>query len=115
METTDAEGGLTRQPRRRRAKTTKALEIDNYESDTEDTVHVVAATPSIPRPKRTEKNLRPKDQIVLIRNRVMAEKRATIANYLKTEEINTATNMQIRVLTNLVISLLGVIEEQKEA
>jgi len=28
---------------------------------TQDTVHVVAATPSIPRLKRTGKNLRPKD------------------------------------------------------
>jgi len=76
METTDAEGGSTRQLRRRRAKTTKAFEVDNYESDTEDTVHVVAATLSVPRPKRTGKNLRPEDQIVLIRNRVIAVKRA---------------------------------------
>jgi hypothetical protein len=87
METAEAEGGLTRQSRRERAKTTKALKHDSYESDTEDTVHVAAVAPSAPRSKRTGKKLRPKDQIVLIRNRAMAKKRAkqpvitaTIAN-----------------------------------
>jgi len=42
METVEAEGGLTCQSRRERAKTTKALENDSYESDIEDTVHVAA-------------------------------------------------------------------------
>ena len=40
METVEAEGGLTRQLRQERAKITKALEHDSYESDTEDTVYV---------------------------------------------------------------------------
>jgi len=75
METAEAEGGSTRQSRRERAKTTKALENDSYESDTEDTVHVAAVAPGAPRSKRTGKKLRPEDQIVLTRNRVMAEKR----------------------------------------
>ena len=76
METAEAEGGSTRQSRRERAKTTKALEHDSYESNTEDTVHMAAVAPSAPRSKRIGKKLRPKDQIVLIRNRVMAEKKA---------------------------------------
>jgi len=76
METAEAEGGSTRQSRRERAKTTKALEHDSYESDTEDTVHVAAVAPGAPRLKRTGKKLRPEDQIVSIKNRVMAEKRA---------------------------------------
>jgi len=41
----EAKGGLTRQSRRERAKTTKALENDSYESNTEDTVHVAAVAP----------------------------------------------------------------------
>ena len=76
METVEAEGGLTRQSRWERAKITKALEYDSYKSDTEDTVHMAAVAPSAPRSKCTGKKLCPKDQIVSIRNYVMAEKRA---------------------------------------
>ena len=61
IETAEAEGGSTRQSRRERAKTTKALENDSYESDTEDTVYVAAVAPSVLRLKRTGKKLRPKD------------------------------------------------------
>jgi len=61
METAEAKGGSTRQSRRERAKTTKALENDSYESDTEDTVHMAAVASSAPRSKRTGKKLRPKD------------------------------------------------------
>ena len=122
METTEAEGGSTRQSRRERAKTTKALENDSYESDTEDTIHVAAVAPGAPRSKRMGKKLHPEDQTVSTRNRVMAEKRAeqlaitaTTGNQLATEKTNTTTNTQIKVLTNLVTSLLGALEEQKEA
>ena len=61
METAEAEGGLTRQLRRKRVKTTKALEYGSYESNIEDTVHVAAVAPSILRLKRIGKKLRPKD------------------------------------------------------
>ena len=61
METAEAEGGSTRQSRRERAKTTKALENDSYESSTEDTIHVAAVAPSAPRPNRIKKKLHPKD------------------------------------------------------
>ena len=47
METAEAEGGSTRQSRQERAKTTKALEHDSYESNIEDTVYMVAVAPSI--------------------------------------------------------------------
>ena len=57
----EAEGGLTRQSRRERVKTTKALEYGSYESDIEDTVHVAAVAPSVPQMKRIGKKLRPKD------------------------------------------------------
>ena len=46
METAEAEGGLTRQSRRKRAKTTKALENDSYKSDTEDTIYIAAVAPN---------------------------------------------------------------------
>ena len=52
------------------------------------------------------------------RNRVTAEKRTeqleittTTANQPTTEKINITINLQIKVLINLVISLLGVLEE----
>ena len=47
METAEAEGGLTRQSRRERVKTTKALKYGSYESDIEDTVYVAAVAPSV--------------------------------------------------------------------
>jgi len=59
---------------------------------------------------------------VLIRNHTIAKKRAeqpvitaTTANQLTTKKINTTTNMQIKVLTNLVTLLLGALKKQKEA
>ena len=61
METAEAEGGLTRQSRRERVKTTKALEYGSYESNTEDTVYVAAVVPSTPRTKCIGKKLCPKD------------------------------------------------------
>jgi len=67
------------------------------------------------------KKLRLEDQTVSTRNHTMAEKRAeqlaiivTTVNHLTTEKINTTANMQIKVLTNLVMSLIGVLKEQKE-
>ena len=55
---------------------------------------------------------------MLIRNRVTAKKRTeqleiitTTANQLTTKKTNIIINLQIKVLTNLVISLLGVLEE----
>jgi len=48
METAETEGGSMRQIHRKCTKTTKALENDSYESDTEDTVHVAAVAPSAP-------------------------------------------------------------------
>lgn len=61
METTEGEGGLSRQSRRERVKTAKAFEHNSYESNIEDTVHVAAVAPRAPRSKRIGKKLRPKD------------------------------------------------------
>ena len=64
------------QLRRGRAKTTKALENNSYKSDIENTVYIAVVAPSTPRSKRTGKKLHPKDQIVLIKNRAIAKKKA---------------------------------------
>ena len=61
METAEAEGGSTRQSRQERAKTTKALENDSYESDTEDTIYIAVMAPSVPQLKYIGKKLYPKD------------------------------------------------------
>ena len=61
METAEAEGGSTRQSRRERVKTTKALKYSSYESDIEDTVYVAAVTPSAPQMKCMGKKLCPED------------------------------------------------------
>ena len=60
----------------------------------------------------------PEDQFMQTRNRATAEKRAeqleittTTANQPTTEKTNTTINLQIKVLTNLVILLLGALEE----
>ena len=47
METAKAEGGLTRQSRWERVKTTKALKYGSYESDIEDIVYIAVVAPSI--------------------------------------------------------------------
>ena len=121
MEMVEVERGLTRQSRWERIKTTKALKYGSYESSIEDTVHVTAVAPNIPRTKRIGKKPRPEDQFMPIRNRVTAKKRTeqleiitTTANQPTTEKINIITNLQIKLLTNLVMSLLRVLEEQKE-
>ena len=75
METVEAEGGLTRQLRWERVKTTKALEYGSYKSDIEDTVYIAAAAPGTPQTKRIGKKPRPEDQFMPIRNRVTAKKR----------------------------------------
>ena len=57
METTEAEGGSTRQSRRERAKTTKAFKSDSYKSDTEDMVYITVVAPNTPRLKCIGKKL----------------------------------------------------------
>ena len=76
METAEAERGLTRQLRRERVKTTKALKYGSYESDIEDTVHITAVAPSTPQTKCMGKKPCPEDQFMPIKNRAMAKKRA---------------------------------------
>ena len=79
---------------------------------------MAAAAPSTPRLKHIRKKLCPKNQIVLIKNHIMAKKRVkqlviinTTVNQPTTEKINIIINLQIKVLINLVISLLGTLEE----
>ena len=61
METAEAEGGLTRQWRWERAKTTKALKNDSYESNIEDIIYMAAVAPNTPQLKYIGKKLHPKD------------------------------------------------------
>ena len=99
-------------------KTTKALKYSSYESDIEDTVHIAAVAPSTPRTKHMGKKPHPKDQFMPTRNRVTAKKKTeqpkiitTTVNQPTTKKINIIINLQIKLLTNLVISLLGALEE----
>ena len=100
METAEAEGGSTRQSRRERVKTTKALEYGSYESGIEDTVYVTAVAPGIPQTKCIGKKPHPEDQFMPIRNRTTAKKKVkqlviitTTVNQLTTEKINITTNL----------------------
>ena len=95
---------------------------DNNASETEDTIHVAAMAPGAPRRDRTATNHRLEDQMVPTRNHApgarMVERWSTTAaasTKSTTESANTAANLQIKVLTDLVTSLLRMMEEQKEA
>src|SRR5947207_1701361 len=95
---------------------------DNNASETEDTIHVAAMAPGTPRRDRTATNHRLEDQMVPTRNHApgarMVERWSTTAaasTKSTTESANTAANLQIKVLTDLVTSLLRMMEEQKEA
>ena len=61
METAEAEGGLTRQLCQEHAKTTKALENDSYESNTEAMMYIAVVAPGVPRLNCMGKKLHPED------------------------------------------------------
>jgi hypothetical protein len=60
--------------------------------------------PGAPRPNRTAMNPHLKNQMA-----------TTAPNQVATEKANTTAHMQIKVLTDLVTSLLRAMEEQKQA
>ena len=95
---------------------------DSDTSETEDAIQLAVVVPGAPRPNRTKMNPHLEKPIPPTRNQTgttkTAEKAATsaaAANQQATEKANTAINPQIKLLTDLVTSLLRAMEEQKRA
>jgi hypothetical protein len=116
---------LTRQSSRERVQTPKALEWNKRRSraassDVEDTIEVIEA-PAAPQAKRPEVSSHLKERIVATKVKALTakagERPATIAatlNHSTHEKAMSTANAQIKVLTDLVKSLLRAMEEQKE-
>ena len=116
---------LTRQSSRERVQTQKALEWNKRRpraasSDVEDTIEVIEA-PAAPQAKRPEVSSHLKERIVATKVKALTakagERPATIAatlNHSTHEKAMSTANAQIKVLTDLVKSLLRAMEEQKE-
>ena len=123
---------LTRPPRRDRSKTSKALEVErtthcvksaekhllgtssqrardtrdqdgSNESETEDAIYVATQAPNAAQRNRTATNPRLQDHMAPIR-----------PNQLAAEKGSAAVTPQIKVLTDLITSLLRAVEEQKQ-
>ena len=117
---------MTRQSSRERVKTSKALEWSKRSSravasDTEDTIEVIEEAPMPLQTRRTGIGAHPKEQSVATKVKALAakagERPATAAatpNQPVHEKANASANMQIKVLTDLVKSLLKAMEEQKK-
>ena len=116
----------TRHSSRERVQTSKASEWSKRRSratssDTEDMIEVIEEAPAAPQAKRTGISSHPKERIVATKVKALAakagERPAAVAatpNQPVHEMSNISTNTQIKVLTDLVKSLLRTIEEQKE-
>src|ERR1700710_3310506 len=116
------DAGLTRQSSRGRVQTPKALEWNKRRSraassDAEDTIEVTEA-PTAPQGKRPEVSSHLKERIVATKVKALTAKTgerpatmAAIPNQLTHDKANTSANTQIKVLTDLVKSLLRAIEE----
>jgi hypothetical protein len=122
----------TRWPRRQRVQTPKAVELNrkrrethgqngSSEDETEDTIEVDVVAPTAPQPKRTETSAFLKDRVVATKIRALSAKTgerstttgATLSQWA-TEKTPTTGNGQIKVLTDLVRSLVKAMEEQKQ-
>ena len=82
---------------------------------------VGATVPDAPRPNCTAMNPNSKSQIAPTRDRAPTKTAAkwlamapTTPNQSATEKVNAAANVQIKVLTDLVTSLLRAMEDQKK-
>ncbi|PMD33650.1 hypothetical protein L207DRAFT_517696 [Hyaloscypha variabilis F] len=117
--------GLTRQSSRERVQTPKAVEWNKRRSraassDIEDTIKVIEV-PAAPQAKRPEVSSHLKERIVATKVKALTtkagERPATIAatpNHSTHEKATSTANAQVKVLTDLVKSLLRAMEEQKE-
>jgi ABC-type Zn uptake system ZnuABC Zn-binding protein ZnuA len=90
-------------------------------SDREDTIEVIEKAPAAPRSKRTEISSHPKERIVATKVKALTAKAgerpttmAATPNHSAHEKAMPTANTQIKVLTDLVKSLLRTMEEQKE-
>jgi len=122
--------GVARHSSRERVQTQRALEgshqrrSKSVSSVIEDTIEVMDGPPAAPRTKRTvgiESSLRSKERGVATKIKAFTAKEgeratSTTANPTQSsyEKSNTTTNMQIKVLTDLVKTLVKAMEEQKE-
>lgn len=116
---------LTRRSSRERVRMPRALERSKRRSraasnDIEDTIEVIEA-PTAPQAKRPEVNSHLKERIVATKVKALTakagERPATMAatlNHSTHEKPMLAANAQVKVLTDLVKSLLRAMEEQKE-
>ena len=122
----------TRRSDRERVQTPKAVQWSrktrgtrdlngSSEDETEDTIETVETPPAAPQPKRTAIDAHPTDRIVATRLRALSTKAgerpaptAAAPSQGAAEKATPTTNMQIKVLTDLVKSLLKAMEEQKE-
>jgi hypothetical protein len=118
-----AEGASpTRQSSRGRVQTPKAREQSMWQSrggssDTEEIIEVIDSAPSAPQTKRTEMSAHLRDRIVATKVRAMAakaERPAAATTTHSSQEKSMNTNVQIRILRDLVKSLAKAIEDQKQ-
>lgn len=102
-----------------RQSTREHVQTPNAREWREDTIELMETVPDAPQSKRTETTSHLKYRIVATKARAIAAKtgqRSTTAaplNQWAAEKATTTTNMQIKVLTDLVKSLLKAMEEQK--
>jgi hypothetical protein len=118
---------VTRRSSRERIQTPKALEWNQgrsraVSSDGEDTIEVIEEAPATPRSKRTEVSSHPKERVVTTKVKALTaktgERSAIIAatlNYSTHEKAAPTANTQIKILTDLVKSLLEATEGQTSA
>jgi hypothetical protein len=119
--------GLTRRSSRERVQTPKALEWNKrrpraMSSDVEDTIEVIETVPVAPQSKRTKINAYLKERIVATKVKALiakaGERPTTMAatlNHLAHEKAVPIANTQIKVLIDLVKSLLEAMEGQTSA
>jgi hypothetical protein len=91
-------------------------------SDGGDTIEVIEEVSAAPQSKRTEVGSHPKEHRVATKVRALTTKArerpatmVTTRNYLTNEKAASTTNTQIKVLTDMVKSLLEAMEEQTSA
>jgi hypothetical protein len=119
--------GLTRRSSRERVQTPKALEWNKrrpraMSSDVEDMIEVIETVPAAPQSKRMEINAHLKERIVATKVKALTAKAgerpttmAATLNHSAHEKVVPTANAQIKVLTDLVKSLLEAMEGQTSA
>lgn len=123
--TTMEGAGLTRQSSRERVQTPKAAEWNKrrsraMSSDAEDTIEVIETASAAPQSKRPEISSHFRERIVATKVKALTakagERPATTAAILNqgSHEKTISATTQLKMLTQLVTSLLKAMEEQKQ-